>query len=121
MANHDSSSKAIPAAILGKNPVPCHRYDDWLIAAASTNPHAQFASAALDISRGAEAITSILTTHIIDLQAIHGGCKTSRTLLSARDTEALARLAVLSLNMLHEMAVEQVDQFNAADGEEATA
>ena len=119
MANHNSSSNAIPTAILIENPVPSHQYDNWLIPATNNNRDAQFASIVLDVSRGAKAIASILTAHFIDLQAIHDGDQTTKPLLSAGDTEALARLAVFSLSTLHEMAVNQVDHFNAASDEAA--
>lgn len=120
MANSNSSSNARCPAILVENPVPCHRYDNWLIPRANSNLDAHFASTVVDVSRGAKAIVGILATHLVDLGAIHDGCKTTRPLLGANDTEALARLAFFSLSKLHEMAVDQVDGFNADSGEETT-
>jgi hypothetical protein len=120
MANHNSSSKEIPSAILVENPVPCHRYDNWLIPEANSNRNAHFASTVVDVSRGAKAIAGILAAHLVDLEAIRDGCKTTRLLFSANDTEALARLAVFSLSQLHEIAVDQVDSFNADSGEGAS-
>jgi hypothetical protein len=117
MANRNSISKETPSAILVKNPVPCHQYDNWLIPRANSNRNAQFASTVLDISRGAKAIAGILAIHLTDLQAIQDGCATIKPLMSAGDTEALARLAVFSLGQLHEMAVNQVDHFNTANDE----
>lgn len=121
MANLNSNSKAIPPAILVETPVPCHQYDNWLIPEAGNNRNALFASAVLDISRGAKTIAGILAVHLTDLQAIHDGCRTIKPLMSVGDTEAIARLAVCSLGMLHEMAVNQVDHFNAPDDKGATA
>lgn len=121
MANTNSISKAIPAARLVKNPVPCHQYDNWLVPTADNNRNALFASTVLDVSRGAKAIAGILAVHLTDLQAIQDGCRTIKPLMSPGDTEALARMVVFSLGQLHEMAVNQVDQFNAANSEGATA
>lgn len=118
MANRNNISKATPSAILGKTPVPCHQYDNWLLPEISKNRDAVFAASVLDVSRGTKAIASILTTHLIDLQAIHDGDTASRTLLNVGDTEALARLAVFSLSKLHEMAVDHVDHLNAGASKE---
>lgn len=120
MANRNNSIKETPAAILGKNPAAFHRYDNWLMPETQNNRDAQFAAAVLDVSRGAKAIAGILASHLVDLEAIHDGDSNSRPLLSAGDTEALARLAFFSLSTLHEMAVDQVDRFNTASMEGTT-
>jgi hypothetical protein len=112
MAAHNSS-KATPAATLGKTPVPCHQHDDWLLPAAKLDHNAQFASNVMDIARGTRVIASILCAHLVDLNAISAGAGDSvRTLLSENDTEALARLAVLSLDHLYEMSAHHVDTLN---------
>jgi hypothetical protein len=112
MANRNSSTPATSsatAASVGQ----CHTYDNWIVPEAERNTDALFASRVLDISRGTKVIASILCAHIVDLNAIADGAGGVRTLLSESDTEALARLAVLSLDDLHAMAVNQVDALNA--------
>jgi hypothetical protein len=112
MAPHISSN-ATPGAILGKIPVPCHSYDDWLMPSARNDKDAQFASTVIDVARGARAIASIMAQHLVDLNAIAGGAGESvRPLLSETDMECLARLAVFSLDQLQEIASNQVDRFN---------
>jgi hypothetical protein len=92
---------------------PCHHYDNWLVPEAESNPDAQFASRALDISRGTSVIARILAAHLLDLNAIaSGGGDSTHPLLGENDTEALARLAVFSLKELHNMASNQVDRLN---------
>jgi len=113
MATHDSS-KATGAATLGKKPVPCHQYDNWLMPSAGANADALFASRVIDVSRGAKTIASILASHLVDLEATADGDDTTKPLLSPSDTDALARLAVFSLQQLHDMAVNQVDRLNTA-------
>lgn len=113
MASNDSS-KAITAAILVKNPVACHSHDDWLLPAARNDSNALFASQVIDISRGARVIASIVAAHVVDLNAIADGAGNSvRPLLPEADLEALARLAVVSLDHLYKLAYDQVDVLNA--------
>lgn len=109
----NDSSKAISSATLGKNPVPCHTYDNWLVSAANKDADAQFASAVIDVARGTRVIASILCAHIVDINAIDGGSESTRLLLNASDTEALARLAVLSLDHLYQLSYDQVDRLNS--------
>lgn len=111
----NSSSKATSSATLGKNPVACHQHDDWLLPAAKNNQNAQFASKVMDVARGTRVIASILCAHLVDLNAIVDGAgESTQTLLSDSDTEALARLAVVSLDHLYHMSVHQVDTLNSA-------
>ena len=113
MASNDSS-KAISAAILVKNPAFCHSYDDWLLPAARSNPDAVFASKVIDLARGARVIASIVSAHVVDLNAIAAGAGSSvRPLLPEADLEALARLAVTSLDHLYKLSHDQVDALNA--------
>lgn len=93
---------------------PCHKHDNWLVPAAAANRDAQFASAVVDVARGACVIASILSAHLTDLNAISSGAGGSvRLLLGPNDTEALARLAVFSLDQLCTLAENRVDYFNA--------
>ena len=117
----NNSSKAMDAAILAKNPAVCHVHDDWLLPAARSNSDAVFASKVIDIARGARVIASIVSAHVVDLNAIAGGAGGAvRPLLAESDLEALARLAVHSLDDLYALASNRVDDFNAqADGAKA--
>ena len=112
MASHNSS-EAMPQATLGISPVPLHQHDDWLLPAAKMNSDAQFASKVMDVARGTRVIASILCAQLIDHAAIAGGASESvHPLLSENDTEALARLAVLSLDHLYQLSAERVDILN---------
>lgn len=102
----NNSSKATDKAILGKIPVACHQHDDWLVPAAKNDPNAQFASEVMDVARGSRVIASILCAHIV------GSTTSASPLLSLNDTEALARLAVVSLNHLYELSERQVERLN---------
>jgi hypothetical protein len=108
----NNSSKASSNATLGKTPVPCHEYDSWILPLALNDDNAQFASQVMDIARGTRVIASILCTHLLDLAAIGNGAPAPRVLLNENDTEALARLAVVSLDHLYAMSVHQVDTLN---------
>jgi hypothetical protein len=120
MATHDSS-KANPDAILVKTPAVCHEYDNWLLPAAKNNADAVFAATVVDVARGVRAIATIVSAHLVDLNAIAGGADDSvRTLLSENDVDALSRLAVHSLNGLYELASNRVDRFNTLADEGAS-
>lgn len=110
----NNSSKATGKTILGKIPVPCHQHDDWLVPAAKSDSNAQFASMVMDVARGTRVIASILCAHLVDMNAVAGGNASVRPLLSEDDTEALARLAVLSLDHLYRASENQVDNLNTA-------
>jgi hypothetical protein len=104
-------------AILDKKPAACHVHWNWLAGGAENDANAQFAAKALDISRGCRTISSILCQHLVDLSAMqYDGC--DRPLLNGNDTEALARLMVVSLEDLCTAADAQVERFNeqARDG-----
>jgi hypothetical protein len=114
MANSNNNANRSDDAILGKSPVPCHEYDNWLLGSAKASPDAQFASAVVDVANGARAIATIISEHLVDLNAIVAGAgKHTRPLLNESDVEALGRLAVFSLDQLHEMASNQVDRLNS--------
>lgn len=121
MANRNNNASqhndASPATHIG----PFHTYDNWLLSAAERDTNARFAARVLDISHGTKVIAQILCTHLIDLNAVIGGASDTRTLLSAADTEALARLAVCALDDLHEMATNRVDRLNAQPQQGARA
>lgn len=119
MAANDSS-RAMPSAILGKSPVAFHQHDNWLVPTANKDANAQFASVVLDVARGARVIASILCNHLVDLQALSDGGDT-RPLLTNGDTEALARLAVVSLDQLYKLSEERVEDLNAKAAKESKA
>jgi hypothetical protein len=109
----NSSRKETSDAILVKTPVACHEHDDWLVPESRNDSNAKFASAVMDVARGTRVIASIVCAHLVDLNAIAGGAaESTRTLLSENDTEALARLAVLSLDHLYQLSAYQVDTLN---------
>lgn len=98
-----------------------HQKNSWLLPEVDDNADAQFAATAIDVSRGTRVIASILQAHLTDLKAIVDGAGDSvRTLLSESDTEALANLAVLSLDHLYALAEARVDHFNARAAAEAS-
>ena len=114
MANSNSNTNASKSATTRQIPVACHSYETWLLPDATRNLEAQFAAKVLDVANGTRVIASIMCGHVLDLNAIAGGASGSvRTLLSERDTEALARLAVFALDELHTMATDRVEFLNA--------
>lgn len=113
MAAHDNS-QASQGATLGKYPAPLHDHDDWLVREAKTDVNAQFASTVIDVALGARVIASILSTHLVDLAALEDGAHQQRILLSKGDTQALARLAVVSLDQLYKLSHDHVDRLNIA-------
>lgn len=108
----NSSRNATDKAIREKIPVPCHQHDDWLVSAVKSDSNVQFASMVMDLARGTRVIASILCAHLIDVNAIATESDSVRPLLSENDTEALARLAVLSLDQLYRLSEERVDALN---------
>lgn len=114
MEQRNSSTNAMPNARPLAQPGPCHKHDTWLVPGAELNTSAQFAAAVVDVALGTKAIASILSAHLTDLSAIASGAGDSvRTLLSDGDTQALARLAVFSLDQLYTLAESRIDHFNA--------
>ena len=122
MANPNGNTTVNGDATTSVGYGPLHQLHDWLMPAAKRNPDAQFASAVIDVARGAKAIAGLLGTHLVDLNAINSGAGHAvRTVLSETDIESLARLSLFALNQLSTMAEYRVDYFNAqsAAGEQA--
>lgn len=93
---------------------PCHQPHTWHLPELRNDPEALFASTVVDVARGARVIVSILGAHLTDLSVRASGAGDDvRTLLSESDTEALARLAVFSLDELYAQAEGRVDVINA--------
>src|SRR5207253_4138048 len=89
----------------------CHAHWNWLTGGAENDVNAQFAAKALDISRGCRTISTILCQHLVDLGAMQYD-DSVRPLLDGNDTEALARLMVVSLQDLSDAADAHLERFN---------
>lgn len=111
MANPNNNAMQHDDAILVKKTVACHAHWNWLAGGAENDVNAQFAAKALDISRGCRTISTILCQHLVDLGAMQYD-DSVRPLLDEGDTEALARLMVVSLEDLCSAADAQVERFN---------
>lgn len=111
MANRNTNASQHHDAILDKKPAACHVHWNWLAGSAENDANAQFAAKALDISRGCRTIGTILCQHLVDLSAMQYD-DSNRPLLDGSDTEALARLMVVSLQHLSDAADAQVERFN---------
>lgn len=120
MANRNSSAKATPSATLDKTPAAYHAHTKWLTTGAALDSNAQFADKVMDISRGCRAIGTILCQHLLDLNMMRDN-HSIRPLLNENDTEALARLMVVSLQDLHVAAEIQVERLNQVAHEGARA
>lgn len=116
----NNSSKATQAAILDKKTVVVHDYIDWLAGEARKNSDAQFAAVVLDVASGAATIASIVSSHVLDLEALVDGVD-SPVLLNKNDMGALSRLAVYSLTQLSQEASRRVEAFNNAADKGARA
>lgn len=114
-SQHDDATPLPPVAV-------CHQRFTWLDASLKHNGEARFAETVVNVSRGASVIVSILAAHILDLNACaDGGRDSTRFLLNGNDTDALAQLAVFSLDQLDELANLRVEHFNDQAHREAQA
>lgn len=106
MANRNSSTALAAEATSNVDKNPIHTSFTWLEGSAKSDPNAIFSAHVVDVSRGARVITELIRSHMTI------GATGERALMSENDLDALAGLAVSSLNALFKMAEVTVERFN---------